>query len=139
MREPIKEFKSQKQLDACLKEWQERLFLTDWTIRAVVVGECSDVNGKNCIATNTHNHDCKESFIEIERLTSMHLNHHVKLSHEHSLVHELLHCKWPDFRYNEDEADACVLNLHHHSLLEQISKSLIMAKYNLTFDWFKNF
>lgn len=41
--EPIIEFKSQAELDASLKEWQERLFLADWIIKAKV--EHAEVEG----------------------------------------------------------------------------------------------
>lgn len=34
MGEPIVEFESEKELFECLKEWQERLFLKHWIIRA---------------------------------------------------------------------------------------------------------
>lgn len=138
-KEPIIEFTDESQAYECLKEWQERLFLTDWVISVALVDKCEDINGKNCIATNVHNHDCKDCHIELEIFTDEHKTHHTKLSHEQSLVHELLHCNYCWFRYDETDADGCLLNLHHHQLLEQMAKSLIMSKYNLTFDWFKNF
>ena len=33
MKSPIMEFQSKEQMYACLKEWQERLFLNDWIIK----------------------------------------------------------------------------------------------------------
>lgn len=137
MREPIMEYADQAELDASLAEWQDRLFLNDWIIKAAIVDKCADINGKNCIATNTHNHDNKDAFIEIERLSGDHEGHYCKLPQEGSLVHELLHCKYCWFSYDEENADGCVLNVYHHQQLEQMAKSLIMAKYGIGFDWFK--
>ncbi len=136
---PIIEFNSQGELDECLKYWQRILFLDDWVICAKIVDECKDINGRNCIATNEHNHDAKHAYIEIEKHSDKHNKHYIKLSQEHSLIHELLHCNYCYFHYNGEDIDAMTLNLHNHSLLEQMAKSLFMTKYGLNFDWFKNF
>ena len=58
---------------------------------------------------------------------------------ELTLVHELLHIK---FEYISDEDVVGDLPKVHQSLLHQgvesMAKSLIMAKYNLDYDYFKD-
>ena len=65
-----------------------------------------------------------------------------KFVHEFLLVHELLHCKSPVF-YNTDEPKTLereIYNQHMHTLLNDLARSLILAKYpKISIEWFKNF
>lgn len=134
---PIMEFTSIEQANACLKEWQERLFLQDWVIKLLLVSpeemELEDVCGES-----TFQIDNKCSVIKIlkpeyygDRIT--------KYCAEHILIHELLHCLYNWIEKRCDSLEAVYFNTLEHARLEQMSKSLLMAKYDLRLSWFKNF
>lgn len=131
---PTMEFRNEEELNNCLKEWQTRLFLSDWIIKGCLVhgesipelaGQSSAqwVNSCGVIKIRRANEipDCIE-----------------KTPHELTLVHELLH-----FKYLLIEDDSTIEGTYYetkeHQLLEQMAKSLIMAKYNIPYAWFKNF
>jgi hypothetical protein len=137
MAEPIIEFKDISQAYECLKEWQSRLFLDDWIIQLEIAEVNSlEVDGSRCVGTNEYNHMQKMSCIQIEKIDK-NLKTSNKICHEQTLVHELLHCKY-GFIYTESY-EGKYLEATEHQLLESMAKSFIMAKYNLTFEWFKNF
>ena len=97
----IKEvFNSKEELNDCLKWWQEKLFLTDWIIKARISEPCDFIN-------------------------------------ENVLVHELLHCKY-NWLANESFYEGKYVDVMEHGLLEQMAKSLIMAKYDLILDYFND-
>lgn len=52
------------------------------------------------------------------------------------LVHELLHCKM-NWISNNDTYEGKYFDTVEHALLEQMAKSLIMAKYNVGLEYFK--
>lgn len=65
----------------------------------------------------------------------------IKHCEEYVIIHELLHCKpWlSHYAENKGSPTACYLDQVEHTLLDEMAKSLLMSKYNLTLDWFKNF
>lgn len=133
--EPVQEFESIEQANEYLREWQHRLFLDDWIIKInfVEANEMPNNAGRN--------HFCQEkqtSLILLTKLTPDTKNRISKIYQEVTLVHELLHLKM-NFVENDNTYEGKYLEIKEHQLLDQLSKSLIMAKYNLTYDWFKNF
>lgn len=131
--EPIEFFENQAQLDEHLKEWQERLFLRDWHIKAFftdgeqipgLAGE-SDV----CWQANT-------GFISIRKEGQFPSGAIEKQPHELTLVHELLHFKFMNMGKQEATTESVYWCEMQHQLIEQLAKALIMAKYNLDYDWF---
>jgi len=134
MTQPIIEFKSQKELDACLAEWQERLFLQDWIIRIMFDNEI------DAYAEITKTTDIQSAIIRIRPLDEVTECGNTKYCAEKSLVHELLHIKLDlvDFDGNLP-IEIIVFNYTWHQKIEQLAKSLIMSKYGIKFDWFKNF
>ena len=137
MSEPIMEFKTIEEAKACLKEWQKRLFLSDWIIdiklcspeefkESNVCGENEFVMDSNCCVIRI----LKPEFYG-ERI--------VKYCAEQILIHELLHCKYCWISPPDGSLESVYYNTLEHSLLEQMAKSLFMAKYNLPFSWFENF
>lgn len=131
---PVITFESQEQLNELLAYWQEKLFLNDWTIKVKLVDqeELEDCQGRNDFI-----HSIMSSLIRISR-------HHEETSvtkecHEQTLVHELLHLKYNLMDADSKSYESTFLSMEEHRLLEQLAKSLIMVKYNLSFDWFKNF
>lgn len=135
--EPTMEFKDEKQAYECLKEWQDRLFLQDWTIKVKLVDKiCDDGRLGECFHVNP----LKVSQITLKKFEKENeIGELLKPCHEKILVHELLHLKYPECELNDPTIEEVLYNENQHALIEQMAKSLIMAKYNLTFDWFKNF
>lgn len=131
--EPIIEFETQEQLEASLREWQERLFLTDWIIRAKFDSEI------NAYAEVSKVTDVQSAIISIRPLDEVTSGRNTKYCAEKSLVHELLHLKLDLADFDNPPIEAVVFSYTQHQKIEQLSKSLIMAKYNIPFDWFKNF
>ena len=126
MAKPIMQFKNIAQAKRCLREWQRRLFLEDWTIdlRLVKPKEIPGRQGETDWESVN-----QSAVIKVARVK--HQEYIQKVCAEKVLVHELLHCK-----YNVRPASRNYLA--QHQLLEQMAKSLIMAKYNLPFKWFLN-
>lgn len=54
-------------------------------------------------------------------------------------MHELLHLKYNLVDASNPSYEEVSLMQTEHMLLEQMAKSLIMAKYNLSYSYFKNF
>lgn len=133
MREPIKIFKNAKQLQECKDYWVEKLQLKDWVI-VVGIGECKDEanHGENEIEWVG-----RSALITIERRKDMD-DFICKQYEEIVLVHELLHCKIMMYEKDVMNISEFHFMVNQHQLVEQMAKALIMTKYNLTFDWFKN-
>ena len=134
---PIMEFTSLKQAYDCLNYWQEKLFLQDWTIK-IILASPEDMNLKEVCGENIYQIENKCCVIKILR-PEYYGDRITKYCAEAILVHELLHClyNWVERDYNSIEV--AYYDILEHARLEQMAKSLLMVKYNLSFDWFKNF
>ncbi len=135
MNEPICEFKSNNELQKCLEEWKKRLFLDDWIIKVVRV---SRVDMPNNLGLNEFQVENKCAVIRLIEADEDVKSRIAKYCEEKTLVHELLHCKY-NYIANSDSYEGKFLDVSEHALLEQMAKSLIMAKYGVTFEWFRNF
>lgn len=130
---PIEEFSNQEELNQCLREWQYRLFLNDWIIKAYIC-EPSEFNLQDCDGENEFQIVTKCSVIRI--LDKKYYGERIqKYCAELILVHELLHCKYNWLKDN-GTYEGKYLDTMEHSLLEQMAKSLIMAKYGVGLDYF---
>ena len=129
------EFKTTKEANKSLKEQKHRLFLDDWIIKVNLVepSEISGFAGNNQFQTVN-----KYSVINISKQDEDGMSRMAKVCHEQTLVHELLHCKY-NIIERSNEYESKFLDDHQHMLLEQMAKSLIMAKYNIGLEWFINF
>jgi hypothetical protein len=138
MNRPIEVFKSQEELNHCLKWWQHRLYLDGWMIRAKVVDEIEDCDNDDAVGLNTFNFDVSQSYIQILSEESFEKKNpfceHICM--EKTLVHELLHCLygWID---GNGSYEGVYLMAKEHQQIEQMAKTLIMAKYNLDYDYFE--
>lgn len=138
--EPIMEFQSQEQLQNCIEEWKKVLFLESWVIKGILVDPpLIDDNGTELCGQNNFQICNKCSLIKIVRANDDIRDRIVKYCAEVSLVHELLHCKYNWTYKGSDSIEYAYYDTLEHSLIEEMAKSLIMAKYNLPFEWFKNF
>lgn len=132
--QPIMEFKDIKQANQSLREWQHRLFLDDWTIdlRLVKAKEIDGFTGRSYLVF-----PLQSVVIKIAKPNKDIKNRIVKYCAEETLIHELLHCKY-NILEKDNTYESAYLDGRQHQLLEQMAKSLIMAKYNLPFKWFAN-
>lgn len=138
--EPVIVFRDDKELKSCLKEWQRVLYLEDWIIQALLIDHdtlqvitCGeDLKGRN--EFDIVNKCAKIYIVREDEGVSSRL---VRYCAEHTLVHELLHCKmsWLD---PPDTAEGKYFDNKEHQLLEEMARSLIMVKYNITKEWFSN-
>lgn len=137
MMNPIMEFTSTEQAYKCLHEWQERLFLQDWIFKIKLVSP-EEMNIEDVIGENNFQIENRCGVIKILK-PEFYGDRIIKYCAEETLIHELLHCKynWVERDYNSIEV--AYYDTLEHSLIEQMAKSLLMAKYNLKLDWFRNF
>lgn len=135
MKKPILVFTSQNQLDAYTQEWQERLFLRDWFIKAKLVS-FSELENKESLGENNYDittHEAKIAIGELEDNQICNFN-----CQELTLIHELVHCKLTLTDGISSSLEGNFISNYEHSIIEQLAKSLLMAKYNLSRDWFYN-
>jgi len=136
---PIEYFQNDKEFQKCAKEWQHKLFLDDWFIKFELIeqeiyaddkesklfGYCQKVwENHEAIIRISHIKDNKGTVTKgIEELT---------------LIHELLHCKLFPLEVDEEHSsyEGLTLALQNHVHIEQLAKSLLMAKYNLDYNYF---
>ncbi len=125
-------FTSKEELNQCLKWWQKKLFLTDWIIKARVCRK-EDFKSDDKLAGenyfSTINRYSQISILEKEEYEQE--KPIMKYCAEKILLHELLHLKFDTIYSNQEDWVV-------HVLVEQMAKSMIMAKYNLTLDYFEN-
>ena len=137
---PIMEFSSEEELQACIEEWKKKLFLTDWTIKGILVdAPLLDDEGCELSGQNSFQIVNRCGVIKIVRPDEDIKSRIVKYCAEESLVHELLHCKYNWTMKSADSIEYAYYDTLEHSLIEQMAKSLIMTKYDLPFEWFQNF
>lgn len=130
------EFKKERFANEIMRQWQHRLFLNDWTISIHLLDPTEMDNG--AAGTNEFQYENKSSIIKIAKLNDDLKARNQKACHEKTLVHELLHLKY-NIVERSSEYESKFLDIHQHMLLEQMAKSLIMAKYNIGIEWFVNF
>jgi len=139
-KEPVMEFESKEQLQAYIEEWKKVLFLTDWTIKGILVDPpLIDSDGNELVGQNIFQIANKCGVVKIVVPTDDHRDRIVKYCAECILVHELLHCKYNWVARDYNSIEVAYYDELEHGLIEQMAKSLIMAKYNLPFEWFRNF
>lgn len=136
---PIMEFKDNRQLMKCMREWKKILFLDAWIIKAELLDreECI-LGGEECVGINHFIIPGHESMISVARPDNDIRGRIVKYCAEKTLVHELLHCKYNWVTETGTQEGKYYEGLEH-SLIEQMAKSLIMVKYELPSSWFENF
>ena len=134
VKQPKIRFKNLKQALKYLDYWKRVLFLDDWIIKLSLM---DTTNMKN-LGENDFVLELKCSHIKLNN--SSENDGIVKDCVEKVLVHELLHLKYNWIHYGlSDSIEKFFCENIEHQTLEEMAKSLIMVKYGLTFDWFKNF
>lgn len=140
MNEPISIFTNDDELQKCLEYWKEKLLLQNWRIVCELVPS-EDIEGD--YARNKVNVVMNASYIRIaifdKKMVEFNDDIRYKLRnfcHEQTLVHELLHCHYNNIGWNNSSYELILADRLEHERLEQLSKTLIMVKYNLPIDWF---
>lgn len=137
---PIEIFETQEELNECLKWWQHKLYLDGWIIKAQVVDTITDADGSevdSAVGYNQVSFAVSQSYIQIlsemgfDKMNS--ICTHICM--EQVLVHELLHCIYNWIDGNESYEGVYLVGKEHQQI-EQMAKTLIMAKYNLDYDYF---
>lgn len=137
--EPICKFESDAQFQKMLRYWQSRLFLDHWIIKATLVPheiKTDDgrlLEGRNfltpqsgCAVIEVCQYDKDEDVVE-------------KHCEELTLVHELLHCKYAYFEDTDPTLESAWYETMEHKKLHEMARTLLMVKYEIGLDWFKNF
>ena len=146
MAKPISVFKNEEQFLACAKDWQHKLFLDNWNIEFRLTNDCIKVvDNESGIENilwgfNAYTFENSNAVITVFNGKTIESDDDTsKNMAELTLVHELLHIK---LEYISDEDVIGDLPKIHQSLLHQgvesMAKSLIMTKYNLDYDYFKD-
>lgn len=136
-KKPIISFKDEKEFLQVAKEWQDRLFLSDWLIKFKLI------NNTNVGKTPDGNDE-----LGVCMYDSLNKNAVIKVANgdgviaEFTLVHELLHCALEYGASDNIGEDYDSLELFYartiHTRLNQMAKSLILAKYpNIDKDFFR--
>ena len=138
-RMPITKFNSDEELQACLEWWQAKLGLQDWIIKGVLSDmKDDDETAGRCIHIPTE----KVALIKINsNMSFIELHEHriMKSPMELTLVHELLHARISVLENKEGTYEAKLAEAFEHTLIEDMAKALIMTKYNIGLDYFRNF
>ena len=134
MRLPKMFIETEEELLSLAKEWQRRLLLSDWIINfsLVTAREMSEVDlaGESDVQWINR---C--GVVNILRKEEIPQDIIAKQPMELVLVHELLHFKF--MMFDNESLEGCYFSEKQHQLLEDMAKSLYMAKYGLDFEWFK--
>jgi len=133
MKEPKMYIENEEEANTLLKEWQERLFLQHWNISFYVADSLSNEDAGQSIVQWVNS--CGTITLLSEKTLKEKGGFIEKVCHEQILIHELLHFKY--MWLNGSSLESTVYAEKQHQLLEQMAKSLYMAKYDLSYDWFK--
>lgn len=137
---PIDVFKGKEQLEECLREWKHILYLDGWMILAHVEDKIMNPNGEeeiDAVGYNTFIFESSQANIQLlSDETYKENNTLFKHCMEKDLVHELLHCKYDWMGCQGGTYEGVYLDATEHQKLEEMAKSLIMAKYGVGYDYF---
>lgn len=134
---PITKFNSNEELQACIEWWQAKLGLQDWIIKGKLTNDLQDTGSHG---ENEFNVAGKLSMIRIRPYDSVKEEKWIaRQPQELVLVHELLHCLIYEIEKGTESIELIIYNLQQHQLIESMAKALIMAKYDIGLDYFRNF
>lgn len=133
---PVEIFKNNEELNTYLKEWQRKLYLDTWSIRAILSND--EKLALICSGDIEFERTHESAIINIyNKFDSSDPRFNVKVPQELTLVHELLHIS-----FNLDEKYETIEQKeyydYYHNLLNKMAKALLAEKYRFDRDWFKN-
>lgn len=128
---PIEKFSNIQEAIASLNEWKERLGLHNWVIK-VELAEPHEFLLKECSGECEYTLTTKSAVIRILK-PKYYGDRVLKYCAERILVHELLHLAWGHLDTDNDG-----FNNLAHSIMEDMARALICAKYGVNIHWFDN-
>lgn len=133
MTEPKIRFELDEELREYARYWIDVLMLDHWSIvvRLVPPSEISGCQGMSDQVSYQEN-----ALVRIADTVDFECSYVCKICQEQTLVHELLHLKY-SYLEPSDDREGQELYYNEHKLIEQMSKSLLMARYGISLDWFK--
>lgn len=129
-------FKDDKELLEYTDYWKEKLFLNNWII-SVHMADKEEFKNEECVGENHFDMINKACVILILKPEQYGNDRVLKYCAEKVLVHELLHCKY-NWMAENHTYEGMYTDVMEHGLLEEMAKSLIMAKYNVNLGYFAN-
>lgn len=133
-KEPVIQFKSQKELEECAMYWINKLLLDRHFIVVIFVPK-EEISGSQGETKNTP--DQEIALVRIADTVDFGDSEYVKICQELTLVHELLHIKYSLLTFPTNY-EGQIAEYEEHKNLEQMAKSLLMVKYDISYDWFRN-
>lgn len=133
MGEPKLYFDSEAEMFDILEEWQRRLWLSDWWI-AIALSSEDEMPDKESAGYSEVQWVNKCGKIWILRKEDYPEDLLLKQPQELVLIHELLHFKF--FSVEHTSLEEAFYDMKNHQLLEELAKSLYMAKYGVNYSWF---
>lgn len=135
---PIIIFKNQQQAYDCLFYWAEILNLQSWIIDIKLDHDAP------CIAPNWGSSSIWRAMHIAEISIPMPKRGQInpfpqKYCQEEIMIHELCHILLPGHEANTDTTEGDFYEKEQHARLETVAKALVMARYNLSIEWFYNF
>lgn len=138
-KELVMYFKTEEEAEECLKEWQERLSLSNWIFKVNLVDpDGFKYPGEEKLGECIFNMCHSAAIINILKPEYIPKDAIIKCPHEQTLIHEMLHCKMNFVETDTTFYTANYFEIKEHQLLEELAKALFMAKYQLELSWFKN-
>lgn len=139
---PVINFETDEALTEAMRYWQRVLLMQHWTIKARLapadaLGD-EDEDGTRTCGLCTHQIPEQCATIQIMRAEDWQGDSDRKFCQELFLVHELLHPKlWRPYSVGTAHtAEGLLADAHDHVLVDQMARSLLMAKYDINHDWF---
>ena len=135
-REPVIEFRNDKELNEMIKWWKRKLFLNHWFLAGTLVDadEMDDKCGHIDFCTQN-----MTGYIKISKNDEkIYADNMIKYCAEEILVHEILHVKYNLLQPDRSLYESVYTDICQHQLLEQMARSLICVKYGLDPSWFYN-
>jgi hypothetical protein len=131
------EFEDTREAREYLREWQHRLYLDDWIIKLYLIEPSEDPENQGTVEIDSI-HRC--AIVRIAKYDKTANDYIIRLCHEQTLVHELMHCKLDlvDNHDCSDTAEGKCYDGHMHNIIDTMARSLIMAKYGIGPEWFNN-
>lgn len=138
---PIKIFQSEKELNACMKQWQSYLGLEDWSMLAKLEDYIEDDSGKELAGQNQFEAINKTSIIRLKDQRAdkdaLEDSYLLTVCQECVLIHEMLHCKIGVI-YNTSTYEGRAVDLRDHADIEWWARTLIAIAYDLPVRWYDN-
>ena len=136
---PKMQFNNLAEMEKYMRRGQHILGLDHWYIEPRLVEELKDSDGEECWGLNVHEQVNRVAVVSVRKFRKGDDDQAPKkYCAEQILVHELLHCHYNWLQKDYKDHAAAFYDVKDHQQLELMAEALILAKYNLTRDFFYN-